>query len=127
MKAFRDIYFIRFGARIISLLACLFLGACEKSTSSLSGNPLLDSQIAKGKAVYSSSCTACHNINPRLPGSLGPEVFGSSKELIEARVLSATYPVGYKPKRETHQMVAMPHLKNEIENLAAFLNFSEKN
>jgi mono/diheme cytochrome c family protein len=81
------------------------------------------SELAKrGKVIYSTQCTACHNSNPRLPGSLGPEVFGSSKELVEARVLRAEYPSGYKPKRETRTMGPLPHLKSELDAIHAYLN-----
>ncbi len=76
---------------------------------------------AKGKQVYTINCTACHNFDPSKPGALGPEVKGSPKALIAARVLSASYPKGYKPKRNTKLMVALPHLKGNIDDLAAYL------
>ena len=78
--------------------------------------------IARGKAVYISNCTSCHNSNPKYPGSLGPDVYGSSKELLTARILHAKYPEGYKPKRSSNAMPALPHLANDIDALAAFLN-----
>ena len=78
--------------------------------------------IARGKAVYVSNCTACHAPNPKYPGSQGPDVYGSSKELLEARILYAKYPEGYKPKRESHVMPALPHLKADIDAIHAFLN-----
>jgi mono/diheme cytochrome c family protein len=67
------------------------------------------------------NCVVCHNPNPNLPGSQGPPIAGSSRELIADRVLHLSYPPGYKPKRSTHAMRAMPFLKNQIDNLAAFL------
>ena len=76
---------------------------------------------AKGKQVYMANCIACHNVNPAKPGALGPELKGSSKALVSARVLSAKYPKGYKPKRATKMMPPMPHLKGNIDDLAAFL------
>lgn len=78
--------------------------------------------VARGRAVYASNCTACHNPDPRKPGNVGPEVFGSSRELVEARVLRAEYPPGYKPRRETHVMPALPQMKGDVDALAAFLN-----
>ena len=78
--------------------------------------------VTRGKAVYISNCTACHNINPKQAGSLGPDVYGSSKELLTARILHAKYPDGYKPKRSSGAMPALPHLANDIDALAAFLN-----
>lgn len=79
-------------------------------------------QVAKGKSVYLSSCIACHNTNPQKAGALGPEVWGSSRELLEARIMTATYPPGYNPKRPSHAMQPLPHLQGEIDALHAYLN-----
>lgn len=76
---------------------------------------------AKGKQVYTINCIACHNMDPGKAGAIGPAIKGSSQALIMARVLSATYPKGYKPKRATKMMPPMPHLKANIADLAAFL------
>lgn len=76
---------------------------------------------AKGKQVYTVNCIACHNMDPSKPGVIGPEIKGSSKALISARVLKGQYPKGYKPKRATKMMPPMPHLKGNIDDLAAFL------
>jgi mono/diheme cytochrome c family protein len=79
------------------------------------------SPAEKGRIVYMTNCVVCHNPNPNLAGSQGPPIAGSSRELIEDRVLYLKYPPGYKPKRSTHAMRAMPFLKNQIDNLTAFL------
>lgn len=76
----------------------------------------------EGRAIYAARCTACHNPEPHSPGPIGPDVFGSSRELIEARVLRAQYPENYKAKRDTKMMLALPDLKDKIDSLAAFLN-----
>lgn len=76
---------------------------------------------AKGKQAYMANCIACHNMDPGKPGAIGPELKGSSKALLTARVLSGAYPKGYKPKRPTKMMPPMPHLKGNIDDLAAFL------
>ena len=52
---------------------------------------------------------------------MGPAVKGSSPELLEARVLHASYPFGYMPKRETKVMPARPDLAPSIRDLAAYL------
>jgi len=41
--------------------------------------------------------------------------------LLEARILRASYPPGYKPKRSTHVMPAQPAVEPEIPALAAYL------
>jgi len=80
----------------------------------------------RGRSIYAANCTACHGIDPTKPGGLGPEIAGSSRELIEARVLHAAYPPGYSPKRDTKLMVALPHLKNELDALAVYLEQAAK-
>ncbi len=79
---------------------------------------------ARGRGIYLANCTACHNSDPSRDGSVGPAIKGSSLELIEARVLRASYPPGYTPKRQTKLMPAQPYLKSAIPDLAAFLNSS---
>jgi len=77
---------------------------------------------ARGKAVYQSNCTACHNADPNVDGPLGPAIKGSSKDLIEARVIHGQYPAGYKPKRMTSLMAVMPYLQADIPALYEYLN-----
>ena len=81
-----------------------------------------DDLVSKGRAVYMANCIACHNADPQKPGVLGPEIAGSSKELLQARVLSTGYPPGYTPKRTTKLMAPMPQLKDDIDALHAYLN-----
>jgi mono/diheme cytochrome c family protein len=82
--------------------------------------------IPRGKSVYQTACTACHHSNPALDGAVGPAVNGASVELLERRILYGDYPVGYTPKRKSHLMVPLPHLKNDIPALAAFLQSVKK-
>lgn len=97
--------------------------SCTKKQEAPSGASLsAQDLIARGQQIYVANCIACHNVDPKKDGSLGPSLWGSSLELLEARVLKADYPTGYKAKRDTRQMVALPHLKNEIAGLHAYLN-----
>lgn len=80
-----------------------------------------DPDWERGRAVFVANCVACHNNDPSKDGPIGPAIKGSSKKLIEARVLSTTYPPGYKPKRPTKVMPKFPFLKDEIPYLAAYL------
>lgn len=105
----------------LSILALgLSVQGCEKK-SDLAQAPV-DPLVARGRVVYQSNCTACHNSDPKRAGSLGPDVFGSSKELLEARLLRAEYPDGYAPKRQTKTMPAQPQVANDIPAIHAFLN-----
>ena len=57
-----------------------------------------------------------------MPGALGPDVWGSSRALLEARVILGGYPPGYKPKRPSHVMKPLPQLGRELDALTEYLN-----
>jgi mono/diheme cytochrome c family protein len=102
-------------ARVALLAATLVLGlsACERDT--------LSPEAQRGRQVYLSQCTACHASDPSQPGPVGPEIKGSSRELLEAKVLRGSYPPGYEPKRPTAVMPPQPQVANDVPALAAFL------
>ena len=108
--------------RIGRLLAAAFLVTvvvgCSKETDQSSGK---SPEWQRGRAAYLANCVACHSNDPSKDGSIGPAIAGSSKELLEARVLSTSYPPNYKPKRPTKVMPQFPFLKEEIPYLAAYL------
>ncbi len=99
---------MRCGALALVLLA---LVACERSAD----------PVARGRRVYAANCTACHHVDPLRQGTLGPAVAGSSRALLEARVLHASYPDGYTPKHDTRLMAPLPYLGNDIDDLTAYL------
>lgn len=80
-----------------------------------------DGPAARGQQVYLAQCIACHNLDPTREGTVGPAIKGSSRELLEAKVLGGTYPPGYAPKRDTAIMQPMPQLAPAIPDLAAYL------
>jgi len=90
----------------------LLIGACAQD-----GND----PATRGKQVYLAECTACHNSDPAKDGPVGPAIKGSSRELLEARILRAGYPPGYTPKRPTSLMPPLPKVASKIPDLAAFL------
>lgn len=105
---------------VILLLSALMLTGCEKKPeprveTAAGGDP------NRGRALYMSNCAACHSSDPARDGPIGPAIKGSPQALIEARVLRATYPPGYTPKRKTAVMPAQPYLESSIPDLAAFL------
>ena len=112
------------GARWFFLfLLTLLLSACTKDSNS----PTKTAQggdARRGRGIYLSSCVACHNRDPSKDGATGPAITGASRELLEARVLRASYPPGYTPKRKSSLMQARPYLRSAIADLAAFLNSS---
>jgi mono/diheme cytochrome c family protein len=100
-------------ARVAMVSLALGLAAC--STEKLSP------EAERGRQVYLSSCIACHSADPSTPGAVGPEIKGSSKELLEAKLLQGKYPPGYKPKRPTSVMPPQPQVEKDIPALAAYL------
>ena len=102
-----------------------FASCTKKSESPLTQEETSAKLLSVGRSTYLSSCTACHNPDPRKDGPVGPAVWGSSLELLQKRILEASYPAGYKPKRESHNMIALPHLKPDIPAIHAYLNAPE--
>jgi len=97
----------------VVFIVAVLVGGCSES----SNDPL----VQRGRQVYLSQCTQCHAVDPSQSGPVGPPVKGSSRELLEARILRAAYPPGYKPKRSTSVMPAQPAVAPEILALAAYL------
>ncbi len=114
---------IRIFSQVVLLFFVALVGCKEQP-------PLSEQEalVQKGKGIYVSLCIACHNLNPRLPGALGPDLAGSSLELLQAKVLKSQYPTNYTPKigakNAKVQMPAMPFLEKDILAIHAFLNSS---
>lgn len=99
---------------------CAVLGLWVASAGCSPSGPKLSEAAERGMTTYFTVCIACHNAKPTLD-ALGPPIAGSPRELIEARVVYASYPRGYQPKRNSRVMPAMPHLAGTIDDLAAYL------
>jgi len=98
----------------LALLAlAVALGGCSDSG--------LSPAAERGRQVYLAHCIACHNTDPTQPGSLGPPIKGSPRDLLEAKVVKGTYPPGYTPKRPTKVMVPIPAVAPDVAALAEYL------
>jgi mono/diheme cytochrome c family protein len=106
-------------------LAAASLAVCALFASAAC-QPKKVTPVSRGRLIYMTNCVVCHNTDPNLAGSQGPPIAGSSRELVEARVLHLSYPPGYTPKRKTHAMRAIPTLAPEIDNIVAFLQAAAK-
>jgi mono/diheme cytochrome c family protein len=95
------------------LLGVTLLSGCSESSK----DPVVD----RGRQVYLAQCTQCHAVDPSQPGPVGPPVKGSSRELLEARIVRGAYPPGYTPKRPTTVMPPQPAVAPDIPALAAYL------
>ena len=103
----------------------LILGACtkdSKTSDETEGVP----NAERGKRIYLAQCIVCHHSDPSRNGPIGPAVKGASEALLEAKILRASYPPGYTPKRNTKAMPPQPFLKSAIPDLAAFLADDDK-
>ena len=115
-----------------ALLLIMLVPNCEKKSTVQeevkSGQKILNNTVAltkdieKGRSVYFANCVSCHNNDPKKPGSIGPEVYGVSIDVLTQKIVSGKYPENYRPKRPSKIMPAMPHLNKEISNLHAFIN-----
>ena len=117
-----------------ALLLIMLVSNCEKKNieqeeakadqKKLNNTVALTADIEKGRMVYFANCVSCHNNNPKKPGSIGPEVYGVSIDVLTQKIVSGKYPENYRPKRTSKIMPSMPHLNKEISNLHAFINSS---
>jgi mono/diheme cytochrome c family protein len=99
----------------LAVLASLGVTACPPA------KPDADPAVTRGRQVYMGTGIACHNVDPKVDGAVGPAVKGASREVIESKLLRGDYPAGYKPKRTTKVMPPQPGLASSIDDLAAFL------
>ena len=100
-----------------SMLVAVVLAAL----AGCSGPSGLSPEAERGRQAFLAHCSSCHSADPAQNGPLGPAVKGSTRELLEARVLRGVYPPGYTPKRPSAVMQPMPHLAGSLDDLAAFL------
>ncbi len=131
-------------ASMIPVLLLVFACACERSSTGTgapvappngatsASTPAADpaasadpapraGDVAKGRQLYVTNCGICHATDPTKPGTIGPELAGSTRELVVRRVLHGDYPAGYTPKRDTRNMIALPHLAPVVDDIAAYL------
>ena len=119
-----------------ALLLIMLISSCEKKSikheeaesepdqKKLNNTVASTTDIEKGRMVYFANCVSCHNNNPKKPGSIGPEVYGASIDVLTQKIVFGKYPENYRPKRTSKIMPLMPHLNKEISNLHAFINSS---
>ena len=115
-----------------ALLLIMLISNCEKKNiekenakadqKKLTNTVALTTDIEKGQIVYFANCVSCHNNNTKKPGSIGPEVYGVTLDVLTQKIVYGKYPENYRPKRPSKIMPSMPHLNKEISNLHAFIN-----
>jgi len=107
---------VGFAALVMVAIAC-----SEGSNAPADGDTPQAAAIQRGRKIYENVCIACHNGDPTHPGSLGPQVAGASRELIEAKVLRGAYPPGYTPVRPGQTMPKYEYLADRLDDVVAYL------
>ena len=109
-----------------------FLGSLIISQSVFSQvqNKTDSALIEKGRKLYVANCIRCHNKDPNLRGSIGPELTDAPLEVMYSKVMTGKYPVnlpkGFVPKRKSSAMQAIPKLKNDIPAIWAYVQSVKK-
>jgi mono/diheme cytochrome c family protein len=104
-----------------ALLSTLFI-----STAHSNDQATLD----RGKRVYLSNCIQCHNKDPNIKGSIGPEMVDAPMEVMTSKVMTGKYPdplpAGFVPKRKTSAMRKLPQLQKDIPAIYAWVQSMKK-
>jgi len=86
--------------------------------------------IEKGRKLYVANCLRCHNKDPNIKGSIGPEVVDAPLEVMYSKIMTGKYPdplpKGFVPKRRSRAMQAIPRLKNDIPAIWAYVQSVKK-
>lgn len=86
--------------------------------------------LDKGKRIWLTTCIQCHNRDPNIKGSIGPEVVDAPLEIMTAKVMTGKYPdvlpAGFVPKRKTKAMRPLPQFKNDIPSIHAYVQSVKK-
>jgi hypothetical protein len=98
------------------------------SKLSLAAGPVVD--IAKGKRIWMSACIQCHNRDPNIKGSIGPETVDAPLEVMMSKVMTGKYPKplpkGFVPKRKTSAMRALPQHGKDVHSIWAYIQSVKK-
>jgi mono/diheme cytochrome c family protein len=99
----------------------LALGLASLAVAGCSDQRAQSPAAQRGRQIYLAQCTACHSPDPSQAGAVGPPLKGSSRDLLDAKLLRGTYPPGYTPKRPTAIMPPQPAVAPDTSALAEFL------
>lgn len=104
-----------------------FLGSLLFSQATLAQDQAI---LDKGKRVYMANCIQCHNRDPNLKGSLGPEMVDAPLEVMTSKVMTGLYPVvlpaGFVPKRKSKAMRKIPKLQKDVPAIHAWVQSMKK-
>jgi len=106
------------GALISSLLFSVSVFCADQAT------------LDKGKRLYLSNCIQCHNKDPNVKGSIGPEMVDAPLSVMTSKVMTGLYPVvlpaGFVPKRKSKAMKKITKLEKDIPAIHAWVQSVKK-
>lgn len=89
-----------------------------------------EAQINRGRQLYLSNCTSCHNRDPNVKGPIGPELVDAPLSVMTSKVMTGVYPAalpaGFVPKRKTKLMRKIPKLEKEIPSIHLWIQSVKK-
>lgn len=87
-------------------------------------------ELDKGRRVYLSVCIQCHNKDPNIKGSIGPELVDAPLEVMTVKVKTGRYPEvlpkGFVPKRKTKIMRPLPRNEKDVPAIYAWIQSVSK-
>jgi mono/diheme cytochrome c family protein len=108
----------------------LILGAIVPLLFSNIGFGEVKPDLDKGRRLYFSNCISCHNKDPNIKGSLGPEQVDTPYDVFTHKVVTGRYPeklpLGYLPKRKTKVMRKFPNLEKDIIHIYSWIQSQKK-
>lgn len=78
-----------------------------------------DNKVTIGEKLYIRNCWSCHS-DPRV-GMMGPELITTPDRVFKPKILTKSYPDGYKPKRSTKLMPTFKLTDEEIEAIVKYV------
>ncbi len=92
--------------------------------------PATAENLDRGRRVYMNTCIRCHNKDPNVKGSIGPEMVDAPLEIMYAKVMTGRYPEvlppGFVPKRKTKTMTKLPQHEKDVPYLHAWVQSMKK-
>ena len=86
--------------------------------------------IERGRTLYMANCLSCHNKDPSIKGSIGPEQTDAPLDVMQVKIVTGRYPPvlpeGFTPKRKTKAMRAFPKLKDDVVHIYAWIQSMKK-
>lgn len=86
--------------------------------------------LARGAKVYKANCVRCHNADPNIKGSIGPEQTDAPFEVVVSKIMTGKYPdplpKGFVPKRKSKAMTPLKRVKDDIPYIYAWIQSVRK-